>query len=348
MIRHSKPNIKRSDLKGVLECLVSDNIADGETVKEFERQFASLYKLRSNHAVAVSSGTDALHLGLLALGIGAGDEVILPSYVCTSPYHAICHTGATPVLCDIGEDYNIAFESARKALSKRTRAIVVPHLFGQPADLQPFLDLDIPIIEDCAQALGATWQDKLVGSFGKFAFFSFYATKVITTGHGGMFLSRDLRLAAAVRSMRVYDKKEELTPSFNSQLSDIQAAMGINQLKRLDHFVNLRQQIAEVYNRKLLQTHHQVPQAFPNRSNIYFRYPIRVKRSLKAAIDFMRKNNIETAPPLFRPLHQYLNLSATDFPGTEQVFLKTLSIPIYPALLNKEVEYIARVAARII
>jgi len=348
VIRHSKPNIKKKDLVSVLENLVSDNIADGATVKEFEKQFASQFSMRSNHAVSLGSGTDAIYLGLKALEVGPGDEVIMPSFVCSAPYHAVVNNGAVPVLCDIGADFNISVSSAKSRITEKTKAIIVPHMFGQPADLDPFLELDIPIIEDCAQALGAVYKNRPVGSFGKFSVFSFYATKVITTGYGGILFSRDARLAAAVKTMRFYDKKEELTLSCNSNISDFQAAMGINQLKRLDHFIKLRRSIAEVYNRKLIQTHHEIPQIFEDRQNIYFRYPVRLRRSLKSAIEFLKKNKIEGAQPVFKPLHHYMNLPVSDFPETERAFLKTLSIPIYPALLNKEVDFIAKVVSRIV
>ncbi len=328
--------------------MVSDNIGDGDTVKKFESEFSGLFGLRSNHAVTVSSGTDALQLGLLAMGIGQGDEVIIPSYLCTSPYHAIKNAGAVPVLCDIGHDYNISFESAKQKITDKTKAIIVAHLFGLPADIDPFMGLGVPIIEDCAQAISAKYNGEPVGSFGKFSFFSFYATKMITTGYGGMLLTKDTKFAASVRSMRHYDKKEDLSTSFNCGMSDIQAAIGINQLKRLDHFVNLRGHIAEMYNRKFLQTHHEIPQKYDGRDNVYFRYPIRLQRSLKDALKFLYKNNIEAAMPVFKPLHRYLDLPASDFPGTEEAYLKTMSIPIYPALLNKEVEYIIKVVSRII
>jgi len=347
LIKYSKPNIKKVDLVGVLENLVSDNIGDGQTVKEFEKLFASTYKLRSNHAVALGSGYDALFLGLKAMGIQAGDEIILPSYVCTAPYHAIKNCGATPVLADIGDDYNISAASAKEKITDNTKAIIVPHMFGQPADLDSLLALGVPIIEDCAQAIGATYKNKPVGSYGKFAIFSFYATKMLTTGYGGMFLSRDSKMASIVSGMRVCNYKEELTYSVNSNISDFQAAMGINQLKRLNHFVEIRESIADIYNRKLLQTHHGVPLNFEERKNVYYQYPIRITRSLKDAVKFLKRNNIEVEPLVQKPLHHFLGLPVEDYPKTEKAFLKTLSIPIYPALLNSEVEHIAKVIVHV-
>jgi len=347
VIRHSKPNIKRADLVGVLENLISDNIADGSMVRDFEKAFCEFSGQRSGSAVAVGSGLDALFFGLKAMGIGPGDEVILPSYLPTAPLHAVLHVGATPVLCDIGADYNISPSAVRTLINEKTKAVIVAHLFGLPADMGELAGLGVPLIEDCAQALGARYQGDLVGGFGKFAFFSFYATKMITTGYGGMVLSKDTRLTTAVREMRTYIGKEDLSTSYNSNITDFQAAMGINQLKRLPHFIEQRRQIAETYTMRFLQAHLDVPQNFEGREPVWYRYPLRVKRSLKDAIEFLKKNTIEAKPPVARPLHQILGLPAEAFPETEKAFLKTLSIPIYPALLNKEVEYIAKVVARV-
>lgn len=347
MIRHSKPNIKRADLVSVLENLISDNIADGSMVREFEKAFCEFFGQRSGSAVAVGSGMDALFFGLKALGVGPGDEIILPSYLPPAPLHAVLNCGATPVLCDIGPDYTISAASARAVVSERTKAILVGHLFGLPAELNELSALGVPLIEDCAQAIGARYQGDLVGGFGKFAFFSFYATKMITTGYGGMFFSRDTRLTTAVREMRSYIGKEELTPTFSSNITDFQAAMGVNQLKRLPHFIEQRRQIAETYTLRFLQAHLEVPQKFEGRDSVWYRYPLRVRRSLKDALAFLKKNTIEAKQPIAKPLHHLLGQAGEAFPETERAFLKTISIPIYPALLNKEVEYIAKVVARV-
>ena len=347
MIRHSKPNIKRADLASVLENLVTDNIADGAMVRDFEKAFCEFYGQRGGAAVAVGSGLDALFFGLTALGIGPGDEVILPSYLPPAPYLAVTHCGAAPVLCDIGPDYNISAESARACITERTKAVIAAHLFGMPADLAALSELGVPIIEDCAQALGARYRGELVGSTGRFSFVSFHASKMITTGYGGMFFSKDTRLCAAVRDIRSYSTREDLSPAWNSNITDFQAAMGINQLKSLPRFIEQRRQIAEIYTERFLQAHIEIPHTFEGRECVWYRYPIRVKHSLKGALDYLRKNTIEGKSPIPRPLHQMAGLLSEGYPESEKAFLKTLSIPIYPALLNKEVEHIAKVAAHV-
>jgi dTDP-4-amino-4,6-dideoxygalactose transaminase len=352
VIRHSRPNIKRAELAsvltGVLENLISDNIADGAVVRDFEKAFCEFHGQKGGGAVAVGSGLDALFFGLRALGIGPGDEVILPSYLPTAPYLAVRHAGATPVVCDIGPDYAISAESARAAITERTKAIIVAHLFGLPADLAALAEIGVPLIEDCAQALGARYRGELVGADAcRFSFFSFHSSKMMTTGHGGMFFSRDTRLAAAVRDMRSYSARDDLEPAWNSNITDFQAAMGIDQLKSLPRFIEKRRQIADIYIEQCMQAHVEVLPAFEGRENVFCRFPIRVRHSLKDAIEYLRKNAVEAKSPIARPLHKMLGLAADPYPESEKAFLKTLSIPIYPALPSQEVEYITKLIAHI-
>jgi dTDP-4-amino-4,6-dideoxygalactose transaminase len=347
VISHSKPTIQRADLVSVLENLVTDNIADGAMVRDFEKAFCEFYGQRGGGAVAVGSGLDAIFFGLTALGIGPGDEVILPSYLPPAPYLAVTHCGAKPVLCDIGPDYNICAESARACITGNTKAIIAAHLFGLPADLAALSELGVPIIEACAQALGARYRGDLAGSIGKFSFFSFHASKMITTGYGGMFFSKDTRLCASVREIRSYSTRDDLLPAWNSNITDFQAAMGIIQLKSLPGFIEQRRKIAGIYTERFLQARMDVPRTYEDRENVWHRYPIRVKHSLKGAIEYLKKNAIEGKPPIARPLHQLAGLPSENYPESEKAFLKTLSIPLYPALRKKEVDHIAKVVAHV-
>ena len=184
IIPHSKPSLGLKEVAALMRVMQSGQIAQGTAVDVFEKELAQITGVKG--AVAVSSGTAALHLGLLALGIGKGDEVLLPSYVCTALLNAIHYTHATPRLVDIHPDsFNIDASMVKKSLSKRSKAIIVPHLFGLPADLDDLLAMGVPVIEDCAHALGMSYHGKTVGGFGVFSFASFYATKLITTGEGG-------------------------------------------------------------------------------------------------------------------------------------------------------------------
>jgi perosamine synthetase len=184
MIPHSKVFFDEADLAVVAKVLRSGHLAQGRHVLSLEQKAASFIEVR--HAVAVSSGTAALHLSLRALGVDEGSEVILPSYVCTAPLNAVKYVRATPVLVDIDPaTYNITAETIIKARSNRTRAIIVPHMFGLPADIDPIISLGIPVIEDCAHSIGARYRGRLTGSIGLLSVFSFYATKMLGAGEGG-------------------------------------------------------------------------------------------------------------------------------------------------------------------
>ncbi len=189
LISHSRPTLDRGDVRAVAQTVRSGWPAQGAHVEQFERRMAAFIGARGG--VAVNSGTAALKLALLALGVTRGDDVILPSYVCAAPWLAVRSVGAVPTLVDIEPDsYAIDPVRVKKAMTKRTRAIIVPHLFGLPADLTRLQALHVPLIEDFAQALGVTERGRRVGSVGAAAICSFYATKLLCTGEGGMLLSR--------------------------------------------------------------------------------------------------------------------------------------------------------------
>src|SRR6185295_16443715 len=190
MIPHSRPAINQEELRGAAEALGSGQMAQGPRGERFERDMAAFFGLQGG--AAVSSGTAALELALRALRIGAGDEVIMPSYVCAAPWLATQRVGAQARLADIDLDtFNIDPLEASRAVTNRTRAIIVPHLFGLPSDLTALEGLGIPVIEDCAQTLGVTEQGRPIGTVGRLTICSFYATKLLCAGEGGMVLSNE-------------------------------------------------------------------------------------------------------------------------------------------------------------
>ena len=267
-IPHSKPIFGPEEIKAVSNVISSGYVAEGDMVRKFERSFADYFDIR--HAVAANSGTSALHLVLLALEIGPGDEVIIPSYVCCALLNAVNYTGATPVLADIHPDTcNLDAADVKKRINARTRAIIVPHLFGMAADLDPLLEFDVPLIEDCAQAVGAEYKQRAVGTFGVAAIYSFYATKVITTGEGGMVVSGSKDIVDRIRDLKSYDQKEDYRTRFNYKMTDIQAALGLSQLDRLDTIIRRRRAIAEKYTKSFNELDLNLP---PDDSgHIYFR-----------------------------------------------------------------------------
>ncbi|MDY6953716.1 MAG: DegT/DnrJ/EryC1/StrS aminotransferase family protein, partial [Thermodesulfobacteriota bacterium] len=209
--------LDEDDLSGVLGVLKTGQLVQGEKVLSLERALASFIGVKD--AVAVSSGTAALHLALLSLGAGKGSEVILPSFVCPALLNAVHCVRATPVVVDIDPDtYNISISHIEKALSRRTAAIIVPHMFGLSADTDAILSFGVPVIEDCAQSVGATLHGQYAGSFGTLSIFSFYATKMLCAGEGGAILSNDEDLLQQARDRRDYDEKETYAPRYNYKL----------------------------------------------------------------------------------------------------------------------------------
>jgi dTDP-4-amino-4,6-dideoxygalactose transaminase len=289
--------------------------------------------------VAVSSGTAALHLALLGLGIGRGDEVILPSYVCVAPLHAVEYVGATPRLADIEPtSFNIEPSDVRRRITRHTRAIIVPHLFGLPADLDELLHLGIPIIEDCAQATGARYQNRPVGTFGALSILSFYATKLFTTGEGGMVIGPDRRLLARIRDLRDYDERRQHKTRFNYKLTDFQAALGRSQLRRLPTMLARRSALAERYRRHWAALPIRVPAADGRRTHAYHRFVISCPTAAARVARRLSAMGVTARLPIFRPIHRTLGLEG--FPGTDHAFRHALSLPLYPTLTAREAEVV--------
>ena len=304
---------------------------------EFERAFAQ--KINAKYAVSTNSGTAALHLVLLAMGIGEQDEVVIPSYVCTALLNAVKYVGAAPVLAEIDpENFNLDPGDVKRRLTKRTKAVIVPHLFGLAADMEGLLALNVPIIEDCAQAIGSTYRRKCVGTFGEAAIFSFYATKVMTTGEGGMIVSDSKDLMDRVRDLREYDNKDKYRIRYNYKMTDIHAAIGLVQLSRIEEFIQRRRAIAGSYDQAFESLDLQLP--FREQGHIYFRYVLGLGTDAGPWIRKLKSKGIGCARPVYRPLHQYLGLKG--FGRTEKAWKESLSIPIYPSLTEKNVERVIK------
>jgi dTDP-4-amino-4,6-dideoxygalactose transaminase len=308
-------------------------------VAEFEEALTSFIGMKGG--VATNSGTSALHLSLLALGIKEGDEVVVPSYVCSAPLNAINYVRATPVLVDINPStYNLSVRNLKKRITKKTKAIIVPHLFGLPAEMDKILSLGVPVIEDAAQALGGIHKEKKVGSFGLLSVFSFYATKVITTGEGGMLLSNSEGLLEKVRDLRDYDKKKNYRLRYNYKMTDLQAALGISQLRELPMFLKRRNDIAYQYSSALKKYPVILPIEHPYSTHIYYRYVVQVEGNVNNYIGLLQKKGIFCDRPVYRPLHHYLGTD--NCRETDRVWNTALSIPIYPSLNDWDVERVVQ------
>jgi dTDP-4-amino-4,6-dideoxygalactose transaminase len=336
IIPHSRPTIGRSDIEAVTEVLTSGRIAQGEKVREFENALARY--VGKKYGVAVSSGTSALHLALLGLGIGPGDEVILPSYVCSSPYFATVHARAVPKIVDIDLlNLNICARALRSHVSSRTKAIIGPHMFGNPLEMDPLLEFGIPIIEDCAQSLGAEYRSHPVGSCGEVSVFSFYATKMITTGEGGMVLTDDEECFSKLVDLRDYDKKALLPTKYNYKMTDIQASLGLSQLTRLPDFVERRRRIASLYNDSFSKYRIKLPRVSAQSRSVFYRYVMMLDK-MEQVREKAGSNGIVCEKPVFMPLHR--NLDKVECPNSDTAHQHALSIPLYPSLSQEEIDYI--------
>ena len=332
VIPHSRPSVDEVEMHALQNVLTSGQLAQGPQVNGFEDELGSFHGLPPG--VATSSGTAALHLALLSLGVGPGDEVLLPSYVCSAPLHAVYHSGATPVLVDVDPATgNMDPDDLKKRLTSKSKAIIAVHLFGLPADMDDILALGLPVIEDCAQSLGANLGGQMLGTLGAISICSFYATKLITTGEGGMLLSRDSKILSMARDLRDYDKRDSFAIRFNYKMTDLQAGLGRSQLGKLEGFLGQREKLASVYTEQLATLPCTLPLAQEGR--IYYRYVVSVQGNITELIQKLLNMGIEVARPVYRPLHRYFNLGG--YPGAEMAWKSHLSLPIHPSLTSQDV-----------
>ena len=311
-------------------------VAAGPEVAAFERELA--VRLGVEAVAAVASGSVALELALRVLGVGPGDEVVIPTYVCDALHHAVHRTGATPVLADADPDtLSLSATDARARLTRRTKAVIVPHAFGLAADLAPFRALGVPVVEDCAQTLGARVAGRPVGSLGAVAVCSFYATKLLTTGEGGA-VAGPAALIERVRDTRDYDERPDLAPRVNAKLSDLAAALGRSQLARLDGFLARRRAVAARYRERLRGTPCAAP-ADAGERHVYHRFVVETERTPETVQAALAARGVAARRPVFRPAHVALGLDG--FPAAERLWRRTLSIPCYPTLTDAELDTVA-------
>ncbi len=336
MIPHSRPTVSEEDAQAVARVVREGQLAQGPEVAAFETEVADRVGVPA--AAAVSSGTAALELALRALDIGPGAEVIVPTYVCDALHHAVTRSGAIAVLADADPvTLTLSPMDAKRRLTRRTRGIVVPHAFGFAVDLAPFEALGVPVIEDCAQALGAWIGAHPAGALGRLAVCSFYATKLLTTGEGGMVVGPP-DLVGRVRDLRDYDERADLVPRLNAKLTDMQAALGRSQLRRLDTFIARRRAIAAEYRRRLAGAGCRLP-ADVGARHVYHRFVVEVEAPVPSLMEALGARGVAARRPVFRPLHRALGLDG--YPEADRLWNRCLSLPCYPSLTDDEVAAVA-------
>jgi len=346
LIPHSRPTFLPEEVEAAAEVLRSGHPAGGPVAARFGAEAAAAVGV--GHAVPTSSGTAALHLILAGMGVGPGDEVIIPSYVCTSLVNCCRYVGARPVLVDCrSSDFNMDQAAARAAVSGHTKAIVLPHMFGAPADVDAVAALGVPVIEDCAMAFGASRSGRPVGSMGYACVVSTHATKVLSTGEGGLALTSDDALAERIRDLASYDQRCHYRVRYNYVMSDLQAAVGLCQLRGLPGFIERRREIAARYTRELADLDTDLPQSENKGEHIYYRYVVRVG-ALGDAIERMAELGVGCKRPVHKPIHRYLGLPDADFPVSSLAADTNLSLPIYPSLSEDDTGRVLAAARSVI
>jgi perosamine synthetase len=335
-VPHSRPFLGRAEEEAALRVLRSGMLAPGPEAA----RGATLLAERSGcgAAVLLSSGTTALTLALGALGIGSDDTVAIPSYACAALLHAVRGAGAVPLLCDI-EPGTLALDPAdiaRRARGK-VRAAIVVHPFGEPVRLDPYRSLGLVVVEDCAQAIGATEGGSPVGSRGDAAVFSFAPTKVVTCGGpGGGLASPRRAIVDAVRDRAGHDEKDDDRPRINGLMGDLHAAVVSVQMERLTEFLDRRRALAGLYDERLRPLGLARPAPGAGLRPVVFRYLVRVPDAGRL-IESLMTAGIVARRPVYRPLHQLARIAGR-FPHTEHAQRTLVSLPLYPALTDTDAE----------
>ncbi len=368
------PWIGEEEIAEVIDSLSSGWVTTGPKTRRFEEEFERYVGAR--HAIAVSSCTAALHLSLKALGVGPGDEVIVPTLTFCATANVVVHLGATPVIVDVNEHGLMSPEHCAQFITPKTKVIVPVHYAGQSCDLDGFRRLGerhgIPILEDAAHAVGADYHGQKIGVHGAMVAFSFYATKNMTTGEGGMITTNDDALAASARRLALHGMSKDawkryaetgswyyevLEPGFKANMTDVQASLGLHQLRRLDGFIERRRELAHAYRRALEGVDGLIlPEELPGRGHCYHLYPVQV-----AGLDINRGDFIEALKAArigtsvhFIPLHRHpyyrqtFGLRPEQFPVAERLYQGMVSLPLYPKMTGNDLEDVVAAVRNIV
>lgn len=351
----SLPDVDDADIAAVVEVLRSGQLALGPCTRTFEQAVADY--VGTPHAVALSSGTAALHLALETLGIGAGDEVLVPSFTFSASVSVIFQAGATPTFVDILPDvYTLDPEDLRRKLNHRSRAIMAVDVFGHPVEWEEILRIaeaaNLRLVDDSCEAIGAEYRGRKVGTFGDVAAFAFYPNKQMTTGEGGVLVTHRAELADRVRSLRNQGREsmgawlEHPHLGYNYRLDEMSAALGVSQMRRLETFLDRRQKVAEMYTQRLAEIPGiEPPRARPGVRVSWFVYVVRLPQGLdrETVMMSMQERGVPTRA-YFSPIHlqPYVRDRLGDLSGalpvTEALARRTLALPFHNRLTEREIE----------
>jgi len=356
----SQPNLTKADFKEIKKCFDSSWISSKSPwVEKFENLFAKKVS-QTKYAVAVNSGTSALFLALKALGIGHGDEVIVPSFTMIATINAVTWVGATPVLidCQSKQDWNISYVEIEKKITKKTKVIIPVHIYGYPCQMDKIIQIAqkyrLSVIEDAAEAMGTIFQEKNIGSFGDISCFSLYSNKIITTGNGGVVATNSSKLYHLIKQLSFFDFNPQFhflhhKIGYNLVLSGLQASLGISQLNKFDKLLEKRRQIFDWYH-QLLNRNRAISFIVPNRSqhpNYWFPAIIFKSHTIKQKVKNQLENGgIETRDffiPLYRQPVYLISYKKECFPLADYFSKNGLLLPSYYELTKNNISYICKV-----
>lgn len=329
-IPHSKPWITKVEIAAISTMLPSLMLSQGKKTRMLERRLASW--LNANDGVGVASGSAAIVLALHGLAVGKGDEVIVPTYVCRSVLEAVITAQAIPVLCDVGPNWVMTAIEAKRHISSKTKAIIVPHIYGIFADIDSFRHLQVPIIEDCAQALDAY---KKRSAKGDVVVLSFHPTKCLAAGEGGMAISSDEKILNRMRAYRDGDSAIYASRLF-SPLSDIASSLVLAQLDRYEDGLLRRREIASAYISVIDSCCPNILNKEALRNSMFFRFPLCVNGGLNSCQQDFADVGIQVRKGVDELLHRGSGQLDQMFPVAVDLFNTTISVPIYPALSSDE------------
>ncbi len=354
-----RPDINEKDIEAVATVLRSGMLVQGVNVQALEKEFAEYHKVA--HAIAVSNGTATLHLALKVLGIGPGDEVIVPAFSYIATANVVELMGATPVFVDIDDaTFNIDVSLLESNIRSRCKAIIPVHEFGLACDIEKINDIaakyKLHVIEDAACALGAMLNKKAVGSFGIMGSFSLHPRKSITSGEGGVLITNDDSLAEKLRQLRnhgiqmVNGDMNFVEAGFNYRLTDFQAALALSQFQRIDNILSYKQQLAEIYFNEIKNSSITLPKVPANRNHTWQTFHVLLGDDLeqRQVIQTLKEKNIgsnygaQCIPDQEYYLQKYGHDSSIKFPNAYSAFTKGVAIPLYEKLTEQEVLYIAQ------
>jgi perosamine synthetase len=350
VVRLAWPDVGEEELAEIREVLESGQLTRGETVAEFEALLAAA--AGTEHAVAVSSGTAALHVAVLALGIGSGDEVLVPAYTFPATANVVALAGATPVLVDVDPvTMNLDPADAARRVTGRTKAVRAVDLFGRPARMEELPELTV--LEDAAGALGATHRERPCGSLGKLACFSFHPRKIVATGEGGAVTTDDAELAERARSLRhhgwspsaSYDDMPQ--PGFNYRLSDVLCALGIPQLRRLEELLVAHERVGAGYAERLSGLDAVLPEADPGDRHGWQAYVIQVDRRDEVMAG-LRARGIQCQIGTYALHRLGAYRDQGPFPGADAAFERALALPFHTRLTEAELDRVAQALDKLV